>query len=76
MKINKNKIQYYRENPSAFLEEIYNIKLLPFQKYYLNKIWKEDKIYIPLSHSYSNNSILITLIALIKKDLKRRVTIE
>lgn len=32
------KIQYYRKNPSNFLEEIYNIKLLPYQKYWLNKI--------------------------------------
>ena len=42
MKININKIQYYRENPLAFLEEICNIKLLPYQKYYLNKIWNSE----------------------------------
>jgi hypothetical protein len=73
MKINKNKIQYYRENPSAFVEDIYNIKLLPYQKYYLNKISKQDKIYIPLSYLYSNNLILTTLTTLMQKDLKERL---
>jgi len=68
--MNIDKIQYYRKNPSNFLEEIYNIKLLPYQKYYLNKISKEDKIPIPLSHLYSNNLILTTLITLMQKDLK------
>ena len=59
MKMNINKIQYYRENPLNFLEEICNIKLLPYQKYYLNKIWKENKIYIPLSYRNSEVTTLV-----------------
>lgn len=68
MNIDKDKIQYYRKNPSNFLEEVYNIKLLPYQKDYLNKICEEDKIYIPISHLDSDNSkfFLTPLIMLIK----------
>ena len=38
------KIVYYKHNPDFFLEEFYNIKLLPFQKI-IRKIKKEKFIY-------------------------------
>ena len=73
MEMDIDKIQYYRKNPLDFLEKNYNIKLLPYQEYFFNKMWKENKIYIPLSCSYSDNLYLTILRILVKETLKKGI---
>ena len=54
------KLTYYKNNPDIFIEEFYNIKLLPFQKILIRKMIKEEKnIYItmPRFMHYSNTFI-------------------
>lgn len=43
--MNKTNIEYYKRNPTAFLEEYYGIKLLPYQKVLIDKMYNAPKKY-------------------------------
>jgi hypothetical protein len=34
-------IEYYKDHPIKFIEDLYNIKLLPYQKLILQKIYEK-----------------------------------
>lgn len=59
------KIKYYREHPEEFVEECFDIKLLPFQKEMIQKYNNEN--YITRYTSY-NKTFWNTLMALAQSD--------
>ena len=43
--MNQMNIEYYKRNPTAFLEEYYGVKLLPQQKLIVDKMYNASKKY-------------------------------
>ena len=46
-------VEYWKEHPDEFAEEVLGIKLFPYQKKIIKNIWESSNRYIPM---YSRSS--------------------
>ncbi len=58
----KKYYEYLNHNPAKFIEELYGIKLLPFQKVIVNAMYKEKQISYRCNSYYKYQKLVYALL--------------
>lgn len=62
-------VEYWREHPDEFAEEVFGLKLFPYQKKIIKDICGSSKRYIPMYSRSSSRAQALTLFTILRSML-------